>query len=240
IRPAGRKRIPVMTTTFSLITADTMTHFTLLAIGKSATSLSRHFLLHLISQQDCFCYFAHGFAVIHTRLLYLTEGILLAQPLFFHQETFGSLHNLTRLQLFGQGARLLFERAKFIIASQRYFNGRRNFALSQRLHDIIHHTCLFGAVDQRLVAKGSEQQHWCNLLLGESLGGSNAVHIRHPDIHYDQVRSKLAREVDGAQSITCLTYHKIALLGQYVFEIHSLNGLIISDYNSCRHMYPLD
>src|SRR5436190_5733766 len=202
-----------MTTMFSLIAAVTMTYFIFTSHRKKREFVVASFLLHLISQQDRFRYFAHGFAVIHTRLLYLTEGFLLAQSLFFHQETFGSLHNLTRLQLFGQGARLLFERAKFIIASQRYFNGRRNFALSQRLHDIIHHTCLFGAVDQRLVAKGSEQQHWCNLLLGESLGGSNAVHIRHPDIHYDQVRSKLAREVDGAQPITCLTYHKIALLG---------------------------
>src|SRR6266705_6813916 len=86
--------------------------------------------LHLVCQQDCLRYFSHGFAIVHTCLLYLAESLLLSETLFFHQHTLGTLNYLACLQLFGQVASLFFNGAKLIVAIKGKFNCRRHLAFA--------------------------------------------------------------------------------------------------------------
>src|SRR5436309_11400437 len=88
------------------------------------------------------------------------------------------------------------------------------------------------------MSEGSEQQHRGDLLLGERLSGSDAIHIGHTNIHNDQVRTQFACQIDRAQTIPCFSNDEIALFGQYILQIHALDCLVICNNNSCWHSSP--
>ncbi len=71
--------------------------------------------------------------------------------------------------------------------------------------------------------------------MGERLRSSYAVHIGHTNIHNHQVRSYLARQVNGAYTITCLSYDQVALFREDIFQIHALDSFVVCDNNTCRH-----
>src|SRR6266705_6382667 len=104
MRPAGRKRIPTMVTTLSVLVAGNIVQDPsrhpygqkpYLGTGRGLSLYTS--LLHLVCQQDCLRHFTHGFAIVHACFLNLAKCLLLAEPLFLHQKTLSPLDDLARL-----------------------------------------------------------------------------------------------------------------------------------------------
>src|SRR4051812_34531148 len=101
---------------------------------------------HIVSQENRFSNFAHGLTAVHAQLLDLSESLGLLQTLRIHEDTFGALHQLARLQSFASVAKLLLQRAKLLEPSEGYFNRRNQLSFAKRLHDVAHHTGFTGAI----------------------------------------------------------------------------------------------
>src|ERR1700693_3588453 len=154
MRPAGRKRMPTIVTIFSKVVV---------------TDIILNPYLHFVRQQDCLCYFSHGFAIVHTCLLYLAESFLFTKALFFHQNAFGALNYFACLQLVGKGASFFFESTKLVIASQSDFNRWRHLTFAKWFDNIIDNACFFGSFNQWLISKSRYERDRCDFFLCEGL-----------------------------------------------------------------------
>jgi hypothetical protein len=97
----------------------------------------------------------------------------------------------------------------------------REIAFAERLDQVAGDARLARPLHQLLLAVGAEQEHRRDAFLGEDARRFDAVHVRHFDIHNDNVRAHLARQVDSTAAVAHLAGHQIAEVGQHLAQIHS-------------------
>ena len=95
----------------------------------------------------------------------------------------------------------------FLVARQSHLDGRSDLAFAERLYQVSHHPHLTRPLDQVTPAICREQQDRAKLLLPEDFGRVDAVHLRHLDIHNDDVRPQLAGQVNGSLPVSRFAGH---------------------------------
>ena len=83
-----------------------------------------------------------------------------------------------------------------------------------------------GAFDQVALGEGGQHHDGRDALLCDDLGGADAVHLRHVDVHDDQVGLQLAGELDRLFPIPCFADDVVSLLGEEFDEIEADERLI--------------
>ena len=195
--------------------------------------------LCLLRQDDRLRDLLHRLARVHGHFLDLAERLRLGQVLRIHQNAFGAVNNLARLQRLGQITHLLLQFAKFLKAGERDINRRTDLLFAERLDQIAYHPRFFRAVYQVALALRGEQQHRRDPFLRQNLRRVNAVHLRHLDVHDHNVGLEFARRIDRALSIARLAHDEIAQRRQRFAQVRANDRLVVRDnHSSSFHASP--
>src|SRR5450759_4039978 len=187
----------------------------------------------LVGQNEGLGHVFHRLAVVHTHFLDLAEGLGLAESLLVHQDTLGLCDQLTRLQRRLKIQNLLLQFLKLSETGQRHLDGRREIFLAVGFDKVSRHPGLACTVNQVALAVRAEQHHRRDALFGQDLGCFDAVHVRHLDVHDDDVGAQLARLVDRAAAIRHFAHYQVAQIGEHLPQVHADQRLVVGHNNSC-------
>ena len=83
-----------------------------------------------------------------------------------------------------------------------------------------------GALHEVALREGGQHHDGSDALLSDDLCGADAVHLRHLDVHDDQVRLQLARELHRLFTVPRFTDDVVSLLGEELDEVEADERLI--------------
>ena len=110
---------------------------------------------------------------------------------------------------------------------QRDVERRGDVAGGERLDDVGHDAGVAGPLDELGLAERREHDDRADPLLADLLGGGDAVHDRHLDVHDDDVGLELDGHLDGLLAVAGLADDLVAGLAEHLGEVEADDGLVL-------------
>jgi serine/threonine protein kinase len=171
----------------------------------------------------------HGLPPLHGLLLDRAEGLRLGHALLVHEQALGTVDELARLEPSGEVVDLGLEPGHLAEAPRGDLDGREQVVLLEGLDEVGHRPGATGLLDQVPLAECREDEDGGQPLLGDLLGGSDAVHDGHLDVEDAQVGAQLAGQPDGGGAVGDLGDDVEPLLDQHLLEVEADERLVLGD-----------
>ena len=117
------------------------------------------------------------------------------------------------------------------MAGEGDLEGGEEVGRGEGLDDVGHGAGGAGALDELGLGEGGEHDDGAAVLLDDLLGGGDAVHDGHLDVHDAEVGLMLACEADGFLAVSGLGDDLVAGLGEGLDDVESDEGLVLGDEN---------
>ena len=176
----------------------------------------------------------HGEPAIHRGLLDPAERLRLAEPHLLVEQALGPVDELAGLEALDHVGDLGLEGHDLLVAAERDLDRGQQVVRGERLHDVGERAGFARALHELFLAERGQQHDGRDVVLGELLGGRDAVELGHLDIHDHQVGPQLGGQRDRGLAVSGLADDVEAVVAQDLDDVETDQRLVLGDDDTSR------
>src|SRR4051794_8048507 len=176
----------------------------------------------------------HGEPAVHGRLLDPAERLGLRQAHLLVEQALGAVDELAGLEPLDHVGDLGLEGHDLRVPGEGDLDRGQQVVRGEGLDDVRERAGLAGLLDELLLAERREEHDGGDVVAREPLRRLDAVELRHPNVHHDEVGAQLRGELDGRLTVTRFADDVESVVAQDLDDVEPDEGLVLRDDHAAR------